>query len=187
MSIKRTLQIAKELGITLKNIKTFPGHDGIPGFDADICINGKKVLHVHDGAYGGSYEYRPVDGNYKEAYKLQETLNEKIKSYGKHECKLGGRVFMMCDDLDSVCAAIVSEVEFEKQLKKDTKKGILLKNKDEESYRIAKFKQGNIPNLIKKFPKEQVLKTLQKSVDIFIKQNEVILNKEYLESVGVEF
>jgi hypothetical protein len=65
MAIKDTLKIAKDLGITLKNLKSFPGHDGMDGMDADICINGKKMLHVYDSANGGCFEYRPIDGDYK--------------------------------------------------------------------------------------------------------------------------
>ena len=185
MAVKDTLQIAKELGITLKNFKSFPGHDGMDGMDADICINGKKVLHVYDSAHGGCYEYRPVDSDYKKAYQLERELNEKIKAYGKHECKLGGRTFMMSDDLDSLCAALASEIEIQKSIKRDSKKGILLERED--GYSTVKFKAGTITKMLQDHGQKAVVMMLQGVVKDYIKKGEKILNQEYLESIGVKF
>jgi hypothetical protein len=92
---------------------------------------------------------------------------------------------MMSDNLDSVCAAIASDVEFKKVIKKNEKKGLLIET--DNGYKIMKFKAGTISNMLTKLTKEEVISILQKTVNIYLRQKETILNKEYLESIGVKF
>jgi len=183
--IKGTLNIAKELGITLKNLKTFPGHDGMQGFDADICVNGKKVLHVYDSAHGGCFEFRPVDTDYRKAREVEAELEEKIAKYPKYPCDLGGGTRMMQDSLECVVGALVSDMEMQKDIKKDEKKGIMVETKF--GYEIIKYKAGTLPKLIEKYSEIAVSLMVQAEVKKLIKQGETILNQRYLESIGVKF
>ena len=180
--IKDSLNIAKELKITLKNLKTFPGHDGMEGFDADICIDGKKVLHVYDSAHGGCYEFRPVDSDYKAARDVEAELERKIAEYPAYPCQLGGSTRDMKDSLECVIGALVSDHTFQKDIKKDEKKGLMLETKF--GYEIIKWKAGTIPKMIEKFGKDRVIALIQAEA---LKTKETILNKKYLESIGVKF
>lgn len=185
MSIKNTLATAKELKITLNKLKTFPGHDGMEGFDADICVNGLPVLHVYDSAHGGYFEYRPVKNQtYKEASKIEAELEEKLKPFPKHKVKLGSREFETKDSLDDIVSVLVSEHSFQKGLKLDAKKGILIEV--ENGYSIIKFKAGTITTMLKKHSQEAVALMLQGHVTKLIKDGKTILNLEYLKSLGIK-
>jgi len=75
MNEQNSLDNAKALGITLKNVKTFEGHDTMMGFNADVYVDGVLALHAFDSAHGGCYEYRSVKGQMpKDAYAIQEKL-----------------------------------------------------------------------------------------------------------------
>jgi len=182
MSIKNTLETAKKLGITLKNLKTFPGHDGMEAFDADICVNGKKVLHAYDSAHGGCYEFTPIGQDYKLAREVEADLEDKIKAFPEHETVFGGRSHTTKDTLECVIGALVSNATFQKDIKRDSKKGLLLEV--ESGYELLKWKAGTIPNMIKKFGKDKVVALIQSE---YLKTKQTILNKEYLESIGVKF
>jgi hypothetical protein len=185
MSIKKTLATAKELGITLKKLKTFPGHDGMEGFDADIYVNGKPALHVYDSAHGGCFEYSPIGTDYKAARSVEAELEEKLKAFPEHEVEMGGgRTYMSRDTLDCVIGALVSEAGFQKDMKRDSKKGILIEVPN--GYSIIKFKAGTITTMLKKHPQEAVAMMLQGVVKRELKAGKTILNLEYLKALGVK-
>lgn len=184
MSIKNTLATAIELKITLKKLKTFPGHDG-EGFDADICVDGKPVLHVYDSAHGGCFEFTPIGQDYKLAREIEAELEEKLKAFPEHETEMGGgRLYKSRDTLECVIGALVSEHSFQKQLKRDSKKGILIEVPN--GYSIVKFKAGSITKMIKDNNKEAVAMILQGHVKKELKAGKTILNLEYLKSIGVK-
>jgi len=184
MSIKNTLATASKLKITLKKLKTFPGHDGMEGFDADICVNGIPVLHVYDSAHGGCFEYRPIGQDYKAAREIEAELEAKLKTFPKYKVKLGTKEFETRDTLDCVIGALVSEHSFQKDLKRDSKKGILIEV--DNGYSIIKFKAGSITKMIKDHSKEAVAMMLQGHVTKKLKEGKVILNLEYLKSLGIK-
>ena len=186
MSMKKTLETARALGITLKNLKTFPGHDAGVGFDADICVDGKKVLHVYDSAHGGCFEYTPCDSDYKKAREVEANLEEKLKAFPEHEVEMGGgRTYMSRDTLDCVIGALVSDHEWAKEIKKSEKKGIVVETKF--GLEVIKFKAGTLTALLKKYEQKAVSMMIQGHVKKLIKDGEVILNQKYLESIGVKF
>jgi len=185
MSIKNTLATASELKITLKKLKTFPGHDGMEGFDADICVDGKAVLHVYDSAHGGCFEYSPIGTDYKQARNVEAELEEKLKTFPEHETEMGGgRTYSSRDTLDCVIGALVSEAGFQKQLNRDAKKGILIEVPN--GYSIISFKAGTITAMLKKYKQEAVATMLQGVVKRELKAGNKILNLEYLKSIGVK-
>jgi hypothetical protein len=58
--------MAKIAGIELKAVKQFVGHDGY-GFEATVYMDGKRIGHAFDGAYGGEIELR-IDRPFDEEY-----------------------------------------------------------------------------------------------------------------------
>jgi len=174
---KDSLKIAKDLKLTLKNVKTFPGHDGMQAFDADVCINGKKAIHVYDSAHGGCFEFTPINTDYKAARKIEASLEEKIASYPSYPCEIGEGIETN-DNLEIVIDALLSE----HLMLKDQKKGLVLESK--YGYEILKWKAGTIPNMIKKYGSSQVAKMIQKECD---KATQEILNQDYLKSIGIKF
>lgn len=184
MSIKNTLATAEKLGITLKKLKTFPGHDGMEGFDADVYVNGLPALHVYDSAHGGCYEYSPIGTDYKAARQIEADLEAKLEEFPEHEIEMCGRSFMSRDTLDFVIGTLVSEAQFQKNIKKDSKKGILVET--ENGYETISFKAGSITSLLKNYEQEAVAMMLQGHVQKLLKDGNTILNLEYLKSIGVK-
>jgi len=188
MSIKNTIENANKIGVTLKNIKTFEGHDTIPGFNADVCIDGKVVFHAYDSAHGGCYEYTPARESklkHNEVWKVTQELEDKLKTFPKHKTTLGGREYEMRDSLDCIIGGLISEYEYQKTFKKDSKKGVLFEV--EGGHSIVSWKVGNIAKLIKVFGIQKAKEMIQTQVRVMEMEKKVILNKEYLMSVGVTF
>jgi hypothetical protein len=185
--MKESLENAKFLGLTLKNIKTFEGHDTMQGFNADVCINGKKVFHALDLAYGGCLEYRPCDSKMRNC-ELQEIINDleaKLLTRPEYEYTLGGsRVHKGRDNLEIVISALVSDWEWQKVINRSKKKGILVET--EKGFRTVSFKAGTITKMLKDHPQQAVAMMLQGHVQKLIKDGETILNLEYLKSLGVK-
>ena len=189
MSKQDAITIAKEVGITLKNLKTFDGHDGGLGINADICLNGVPFAHAYDDAHGGMMDIKPiystVDGVYQRNREIIGEVEQAIAKYPEHEVELGGgKKNMMKEDLEGLVNALVYEVETQKQIKKNEKKGILLKTPS--GYSIVKFKAGSISDLLKKYEQKAVAMMLQGHVTKLIKDGEEIINSEYLKSLGVK-
>jgi len=185
--MKESLENAKTLGITIKNIKTFEGHDTMPGFNATVYINGKKSFHAYEPASGGCMEYRPCDGksNYREAADIVHELEAKLKTFPKYEVKWSkDRTSMMRDNLDCVISALVSQWEWQKVINRNKSKGLLIET--DGGFRTIKFKAGSIAQMLKKHPQQAVAMMLQGHVQKYIKDGETILNLEYLKSLGVK-
>jgi len=187
--IKESLNLAKELKLSLKNIKTFDGHDGMVGFNADLYIDGKKSLHVFDDSYGGSIQYTPVTNKqtYKEVYNLQNKLNEQLKQFPKIKIQLSTRIMEVQENLDGICTALLTEWEWNKKIKKDQHKGLLIELESGNGYNVLGWKKfGTIPNMINKFGIQSTINLIEMSVAKQLKQKQTILNKDYLISLGVK-
>jgi hypothetical protein len=65
--------MARVNGISLKNIKTFTGQEGI-GFSASVYLDGKRVGTVIDSAFGGEYDYDIT-------FDAQKKISERIEEY----------------------------------------------------------------------------------------------------------
>ena len=199
MSKKTALEIAKEVGITLKNLKTFAGHDAGLGINADICLNGKAFAHAYDDAYGGMMDIDALGsvdkvGDTYEASKELKRNREIIKEveaaiakYPEHEVVFGGRPHMVKEDLEGLVNALVDEMETQKRIKRDQKKGILIKTV--MGYRTLAWKAGTIDGMLKKYPgdlnKKKILDMVQKGYDECKAKGDEVLNLEYLKSIGI--
>lgn len=179
---KLPLQIARDLGITLKSIKTFNGHDGGIGLNADILVGGIPKIHIYDSADGGCYEYSPIGKlSHKEANQIVAQLNEKIDAYPAHEVSLGASKFMMKENLDGIVCALHSEVEEQKEIKKNQKKGFIIETENGTS--VIGFGKNTLEDVLKM---QGGLLTIQKNYENLKKDDYTILNLEYLESIGVK-
>ena len=199
MSKKTALEIAKEVGITLKNLKTFEGHDAGLGINADICLNGKAFAHAYDDARGGMMDIDALGsvdkvGDTYEASKKLKSNREIIKEveaaiakYPEHEVEYGGRSHMIKEDLEGIVNALVDEMETQKQIKRDQKKGILIKTA--MGYKTIAWKAGTIDGMFKKYPgeanKKQILGMVQKGYDECKAKGDEVINLEYLKSIGI--
>lgn len=70
----------KKPQIKLKSIKTFNGHEGMLGFNADLFIDGIKCFHVYDDSFGGCVDLQPVTHDNPQA-KLINTLIGNLNTY----------------------------------------------------------------------------------------------------------
>ena len=146
---------------SIKKLKFHKGHDG-QGFNCDLYYKGKLVSSVYDGAYGGEFEYTTFD---------VELMKQLEREYNKIKEK------------DFYCIdSIVDKLINAHQLEKDKKKGVVLKR--DWGYDIRGYKVS-IPTLLKKY--KDGLDAVQKIVDEETKKGEEILNKDYLQTIGVVF
>lgn len=184
--MKESLKNAELLGLTLKNIKTFEGHDTMTGFNADVYIDGKKAFHAFDSAYGGCYDFTPADSKTRhcDVSDVVQSLENKLKTLPSYKMTFGGKEREITDNLECVIGALISNFLNQKDLKRDSKKGILIETK--QGYDVIRFKAGSITSMLKKYKQEQVAMMLQGHVKKYLKDKEVILNLEYLKSIGVK-
>lgn len=68
---------------TVKNVKTFRGHDG-NGFNATLYENGKRVALVDDDGWGGGYNYQWLDPS------AEQRLNDFAAASAPVEVNSGG-------------------------------------------------------------------------------------------------
>jgi len=139
----------------VKGVKSFPGHDGMKGFSANLYCDGKKVCEVFDLAYGGCYEYRWLD--YKKPRVVVKTTNYKGESFDRkctpaeaklvkhlegktYECPYSGETRPLGEDM--YLAEIVEEYENEKRMKRlcRTKVMVKLASDKEDTYSTFKAK-----------------------------------------------
>ncbi len=181
--MKKSLENAKKEGLTIKNLKTFGGHDGMMGINADIYWQGKKALHIYDDAWGGPLDIQPIGGFNKdkdgehsispELSKNRDLLKKLTKKYPYSK--------NWEDSLEGVLNELVTEELAKKDFKKIEKKGIVLEDS------IVTWKAGTISNMLKKYShqKDKVMAMVQKGYDECIADGEKVLNTVYLESIGI--
>lgn len=170
----------KNFGLTLVNYKEFEGHDGMPGFNADLVYKGKKIAHVYDDAWGGPYQVDVLgvyDSKEREGNKklLDELLADIDANYVLEE-KWDKR-----PDKHSLLEFLIGDLTNELDRKKDEKKGIIVKHGS--GYQIYGW-NVQIPTLLKKY--KNGLDVVQKYYDEIKAKGKEILNTEYLQSIGVK-
>jgi hypothetical protein len=188
-NIKESLNLAKELKLSLKNIKTFVGHDTMLGFNADLYIDNKKTLHVFEQGDGGSMRYTPTLNNqtYKEVYQIQDSINQQLKQMPPIKIQLSNEVIEVKENLDGICSALVSEWEWNKKIKRDQHKGLLIELESGDGYNLMAWKKyGTIKDMISKFGLQITQGLIQASVNKLLKENKSFLNKDYLISIGIK-
>jgi hypothetical protein len=191
------LQMAEQLGITLKKIKTFSGHDGMMGINADICVNGRPFAHAYDDAYGGEMRIDILGGLTQTKsgdYAVSDEREKSKKVYAEVMASLklappivwsydGGEEYSRPMGLDDLVNALVDA----HIAKKDEKKGVVFHEKNKKHIQHIRGWKTQIPTLIKKYGEAVIVKDLQEMVDEELKKESTILNQEYLQSIGVKF
>ena len=192
--IIRAMKTAHTIDVKLQSYKSFPGHDGARGISAQIVFMGLLIATAYDDARGGEFEYRAIGdiisdgkGGFKNDSKLER--NERLLKRLHGECaKLpmitsetvhqGGKPFKYPQDLDTVVEDLANALD----LKKDEKKGVLVKSAG--GWAIQGWK-ASIPTMIKNWGKADIVKDLQGMYDECIKSGKEVLNTEYLKELGV--
>jgi hypothetical protein len=179
--------ITDKVDAKVSNVKFHAGHDGMRGLNCTLIFKGKKIAHVHDDAWGGEFEYR-ILGNKpeqrEENRKLLNELQEEVKKY-TFKSKMSGVEHEITYNIDILVDDLVNELEEEKRAKRDAKKGIVYKDKEDGETYIVGGGQ-TIPTLFKKYSNQSVVKALQTWYNDVKAEGHKILNGEYLKSVGVE-
>lgn len=165
--------------IEVKNVKTFEGTDGI-GLNADLCLNGKKIAHCHDGAYGGEMEFHIID---REAFKKVEKHCEVLphKKYDFSEESFPVTVEDLVNDLANEIIKAKELKKIDNKLKKEMENNIIYGTKDGGTftYNLVGWKK----------PLSQIpLGALQMTYDGIkkkLKEGETIWNTN-LEALGVK-
>tara|TARA_R110000772_G_scaffold17332_10_gene48397 strand:+ start:1237 stop:1824 length:588 start_codon:yes stop_codon:yes gene_type:complete len=186
-TLEHELQTAKDLKLTVKNIKYFSGHDGMQGINADIYHEGKKLATAYDDARGGEMDIRPF--GYDEAVLTKflnierelKALPEYLHIFGidRNGKKIGGGPVTIRARVD--LAAIVDAVAQKKESDKQAKKGLMYLIEDEEY--IIQWKGLTLKSMIKKY---QGLNIIQDRYDGLKKEGKTVLNLPYLTELGVK-
>ncbi len=118
--------------LTVKNVKTMRGHDGMPGaaWECDIYIDGVKAGWALDDSWGGLVR---IEFN---SPSFEKQFNDYVKTLPSTE--MYGQTIEPNGDM--VIADLVDEFENEKRLRKMVKKGTYFRCKGDKEgvYRTVK-------------------------------------------------
>ena len=160
--------------LSIVNYKTFKGHDGMRGINAEIKYKGKKIASVYDDARGAEYQYSVLGYGTPKYTENKALFNQLLK-----EVKTLDKVKTLDFELDPCLDFLIDDMCNEKDMAKDAKKGLLIKTN--WGYEILQW-NVQIPTLIKKY--RNGLEVVQKEYDKQ-KSTKTILNTKYLESIGI--
>lgn len=120
------------MNLSVKNVKTFQGQEGI-GFTADLYLDGKKIALVRDVAQGGGYDYDPIGGS-PEAYRAWREIEVKLHAYAASLPKIADEFFPegLQPNLDMVVDDLVAAFQVEKAYKRKCKTSTIFRTPDQE-------------------------------------------------------
>jgi len=173
------LEIIEKNKLSLKNVKMFNGHDGI-GLSCDLYINNKKVAYCFDDARGGEMEITPLTFIHRSEL---DNLNKILLSYPPYQ--FDGQL-SDCEfnyTLEDVINHIVLLQEEEKELKKLSKKAIVYKTAEGETWSKS---WGNLALAMLLAKKGNVGKEMIRNACQEIEsRGNTILNKHYLQQLDI--
>jgi len=173
--------------IEVKSVKFHRGHDGMDGLNCKLYVDGKFVAQVHDDARGGEFEYDTFIKMGADGTPTWSRLNmNKFLLDAKEEYDLSYTIDIGDEPWDSKhnWDSLVDIKVTEAQRLKDAKKGVMVKGVG-SAYSIVGFNY-TIPNCIKKWGKDAIVKELQGIVDKKVSEGKEILNTKYLAEIGVK-
>ena len=104
-------KMAKQHGLTLGGIKWHKGHDGQPGLNANLLLNGKRIATIYDDAMGGGIEWRfNDDGDQQRIIGLAKIAVDEVTPGA-----------WPCDALDAMVNALLEDEERRKMIRKWSK------------------------------------------------------------------
>ena len=176
------IKTAKDLNITVKNIKHFSGHDGMTGINADIYYNNKKFANAYDDARGGCMDIRPCSYSDINVMAMFKEVEDKLKALPEHTLvynkTYNGKPIQFTTKVK--LDAIVDAIAQQKESLKEDRKGIRYTTPDGD---YVSHWNMSIPAMLKKYPKN-ALSTIQKKCDK-LSAKYPILNRDYLASIGI--
>ena len=164
--------------IEVKSVKFHRGHDGMQGLNCKLYVDGKFVADVYDDAKGGCFDYNQYVRGKFHKFDWEGTLEGYDLKYVSH---VGGEPWELSHNWDSIVDIKVNEA----QRLKDANKGVMVQEGTGSTYSIVGF-QYTIPNCIKKWGKDVIVKELQGIVDKKVSEGKEILNAKYLSEIGVK-
>lgn len=178
--------------ITIKNYSECKGRDGI-AYSADIYYKGKLVCDIVEGGYGGELDINPYTKVGKDKYKFDNTINVIFDTINKDDLHRvtthkneDGTFFSYTQDLESLLVEAVDKHCIAKENQKIFRKGIILESEKgswekEGAYRCITWGKKGIKHITNlSFMKPRV----QEKITELVNQNKVIINKDYLISLG---
>ena len=159
-----------------KKFKTFRGHDGPDSsLEFDLYFDGNFITNVYDDSWGGGFQY----SNFNELKSLVELIEKdtlKHDNLSADEIELA-KTLDVVFGIDSLMDDVINEVRREK----DQKKGILVESPG--GYKIIQYSH-TLPTMFKKY--KNMGDVIQKEYDKLIKKDSVVINKDYLETLGIK-
>jgi len=172
------LNLANERKLSLKKIKFFRGHDGMTGLSCDLYVDGKKVAYCFDDARGGEMEITPYTAAHRFVINSLEDDLHKLPAYQCEDFN-----FEMNHDLESLVNALAQKYEEDKEFEKNSRKGILYKDANDSTW-VFGWKY-NLPMYIAMY-KEKAIQNIKDACSRLEGEGNVILNKDYIKTLGIE-
>jgi len=180
------------LKLELKNVKHHAGHDGIPGLNADVFINGVKCIHVYDDSWGGGYQYTELTHNVSNPEKIKaliklfddyvKSLPEETIDMDRNGKPIGGKPITIKPNWDTVISDLENEWGKAKEAKKITRlmnTSIVFGIPGSDEYRYFNLKRP-----LKGISQPSLQKFINTKVKAALGEGEVILNTN-LEEMGI--
>ena len=169
-----------------KNVKQMRGHDA-PSHEWDIYFDGKKICNCYDDSYGGelqisNYKNQNIEDIFNKIEKKDLWTDENIPFLTSKKWKFER-------SLDTILMDVLNLYYKQKDLQRESKKGILIakqgKYSDFKQSFLIRGSQYTIPNTFKKYGTRVASDFYQSMIDNALAKNEEILNKEYLKEFGL--
>jgi len=166
--------------LVVKNVTKFKSHDGSPLSQCDLYYNKKKVCFASDDAWGSEMRF--------DDYAVIDWVNTEESKRGKRPTDFYDMFKEKFTDLAQtteygdypiLLESFVSALIEEKDIQKDSKKGVVVKNN--YGWEVIGYKKS-IPAMLKKYTQKAVLDAIQKIYDAEIKKGGVVLNTTYLQN-----
>ena len=178
--------------ITIKKYSECKGRDGI-AFSADIYYKGKFVCDIVEGGYGGELDINAYTKVGKDKYEFDNTIHAIFETINKEELhrltdmkREDGSFFSYIQDLESLLVEAVDKHCMQKENQKIFRQGIIIESskgswEKEGAYRCISWANKSIKYLTNlSYMKPKV----QEKITALVNQNKVIINKDYLISLG---
>lgn len=128
------------MNITISKLKLgIIGREGVKTFTADIMLDGKKVADCREDGNGGCLSIYPISGGYWKDSVLGQMDAWCIANLPKWESFDGS---MVDTDLEMHISNLVSDIETEKALARDMKKGICYSDKLNKNKNVVYSRWG---------------------------------------------
>lgn len=145
-------------------------------FKADVYINGKKCAHADNDGRGGCTFVRPYPGCadiVNEADKYFKSLPDELIKHSAGDFTFRRSLEFAIDDLVYDMVNKKEKDAFDKKMKRDMVKGLVVSNDNLKSYKVVKWKSLKIPELLMH---EKGQDAVKKTIDKYRKDGYTVYN-----------